>query len=101
MINIKNHDPNKIKIDEKSYKNTLLYYTGYISLKDFRYVKVNSVISLYLLIGKVNGYFEEINGNKNLMLVTTDESKEIMKKYNELWSKIKDLIKPKTNNSVD
>ena len=56
---------------------------------------------MYLLIGKVNGYFEEINGNKNLMLVPTDESKEIMKKYNELWSKIKDLIKPKTNNSVD
>ena len=26
IINIKNFDPNKIKIDEKSYKNILLYY---------------------------------------------------------------------------
>ena len=26
MINIKNLDPNKIKIDEKSYKNILTYF---------------------------------------------------------------------------
>ena len=28
----------------------------------------------------MNGYFEEINGNKYLMLVPTNESKEITKK---------------------
>ena len=27
-INIKHFDPNKIKIDEKSYKNILIYYIG-------------------------------------------------------------------------
>ena len=85
----------------KSHTKILIYYIGYISLKDFRYVKIHSVNSLYLLIGKVNGYFQEINGNKNLTVVPTDESKEIMKKYKELWSKIKDLIKPKPNNSDD
>ena len=26
MINIKNLNPNKIKINKKSYKNTLIYY---------------------------------------------------------------------------
>ena len=26
MINIKNLDPNEIKIDKKSYKNNLVYY---------------------------------------------------------------------------
>ena len=31
MINIKNHDPNNINIDEKSYKNILIYYTGYVT----------------------------------------------------------------------
>ena len=35
----------------------------------------------------MNKYFEEINGNKYLTLVPTNESKEIMKKYKELWSK--------------
>ena len=28
MINIKNLNPNKIKINKKSYKNTLIYYIG-------------------------------------------------------------------------
>ena len=28
MISLKNLDPNKIKIDEKSYKNILFYYFG-------------------------------------------------------------------------
>ena len=28
MINITNLDPNKIKIDEKSYKNILTHYIG-------------------------------------------------------------------------
>ena len=33
-INIKNFDPNNVKIDEKSYKNMLIYYTGYVTIKD-------------------------------------------------------------------
>ena len=38
MINIKNLDPKKIKIDEKSYKNILIYYIGYVTIKDLRYI---------------------------------------------------------------
>ena len=33
------------------------------------------------------------------MLVPTDESKEIMKKCEELWTKIRDLIRLETDNS--
>ena len=32
MINIKNLDLNKIKIDEKSYNNIFIYYVGYVTL---------------------------------------------------------------------
>ena len=35
------------------------------------------------------------------MLVPTNESKEKIKKYRELWSRIRDLIKSITKNSVD
>ena len=49
----------------------------------------------------MNGYFEEINKNKYLTLVPTNESKEIIKKYEELWSKIRDLIRSITKNLVD
>ena len=49
IINIKNFDPNNIKIDEKSYKNILIYYIGYVTIKDSKYVKFNSVNPLYLI----------------------------------------------------
>ena len=52
------------------------------------------------MIKKVNGCFEEINGNQHSALVPTNESKEkVKKKYEKLWSKIKYLIKSITKNS--
>ena len=33
IVNTKNFDPNEIKIDEESYKNILIYYTGYATIK--------------------------------------------------------------------
>ena len=62
-------------------------------------IKIYSVNPLYLIFGNVNGYFEEINGNKYLTLFPTSESKEKIKKYKELW--IKNLIKSITKNSDD
>ena len=84
MINIRNFDLNNIKIDEKPYKNILIYYIGYVMTKDSKYVNFNIVNPLYLIFIKVNGYFEEINGNKYLMLVPTNKSKEKIKKHEEL-----------------
>ena len=43
IINIKDFDPNNIKIDEKLYKNILMCYSGYMKIKDSKYVKINSV----------------------------------------------------------
>ena len=48
IINLKNFYPNNIKIDEKSYKNILTYYIGYVTVKDSKYVKIKSVNPLYL-----------------------------------------------------
>ena len=39
----------------------------------------------------------EINWNKYLTLVPTDEIKDTWKKYEEKWNKIKDLIRSVTN----
>ena len=49
----------------------------------------------------MNGYFEEINGSKDLTLVPTNESKEKIKRYEELWNKIRDLIRSITKTSDD
>ena len=72
-----------------------------MTVEDLSYVKINSVNPLYFIINEINGYIEESNGNKNLNLVSTDGSKNKLTKYEELWSKIRDLIRSKTNNSDD
>ena len=33
IVNIKYFDPNNIKIGQKSYKDILIYYTGYVTIK--------------------------------------------------------------------
>ena len=53
------------------------------------------------MFNKMNGYFEEFNLNKYLTLVPTNESKEKIIKYEELWIKIKDLVRSITKNSDD
>ena len=56
--------------------------------KDLKYIKINSVNPLCYIFSKVNGYFEEINKNKYLTLVPTNEIKEIIKKYQRVKSEI-------------
>ena len=65
-------------------KNILIYYIGYVTIKDSKYVK----ILLYLVFSKVDGYFEEIKKNKYFTLVPSNKSKEKNKKYEELWIRI-------------
>ena len=72
-----------------------------MTIKYSKYVKINSVNPLYLLINKVNEYFEENNENKYLMLVPTNESKEKIKKYEEMHGKIRNLIRLMIKNSDD
>ena len=99
IINTKIFDPNNIEINEKSFENILIYYTGYVTIKDYKYLKINSVNPLYLFFSKVNEYFQEINKNKYLMLLSANESKEKIKKYEEFWSKIRNLNRFTTRNS--
>ena len=77
IIDTKFFDPNNIKIDEKSYKNILNHYIAHVKIKDLKFVRINSVNPLYLIFSKMNGYFEEINGNKYLTLFPKNERKEI------------------------
>ena len=63
ILSIKKFDPNKITINEKSCKNILIYNIGYVMMKDSKWVQINSANPLYLIVGKMNGYFEETNGN--------------------------------------
>ena len=79
MINMKTLDPNKMKIDEKTYKSIPIYYIEYMTIKDRSYVKINNVNLLYLIINKINEKIDENNGNEYLTLVPTNESKRTLK----------------------
>ena len=57
IINIKIFDPSNIKTDEKSHKYILIYYIGYVTIKNSKHVKINGVNPLYIIFSKVNGYF--------------------------------------------
>ena len=50
MITIKDFDSNLLKIDKKWHKNIDIYYIGYITMKDFDYVKIKFINHLSLII---------------------------------------------------
>ena len=52
-------------------------------MKDFDYVNSHSVNTLYLIIEKIDGCIEEKNGNKYLILISTDKNKEVLTKFTE------------------
>ena len=47
IINIKNFDSNNVKIDEKPYKNILIYYIGHVTIKHLKYRKINYHIKIH------------------------------------------------------
>ena len=79
MNKIKNLDPDKIKMDNRRYKNVFTYYIGYVTVKDLKYIKINSANPLYFVINKLNRYIEENNGNQYLTLISIDESEDTLK----------------------
>ena len=51
IINRKKIDPNDIKLDEK-LSNNIIYYIGSVTIKDFKYLEINSVNLLQLIFRK-------------------------------------------------
>ena len=56
---------------------------------------------LYLLINHANGYVEEKEVNKYLIFDSTDENKELLKKYNDVWNGIKNKIEEVSSGECD
>ena len=61
-------------------------------MKNLDYINIHGVNPLYLIFDKLDKYIRESNGNKYLIFTPTNENKEILTKYRELWDKIKNLI---------
>ena len=67
-----------------------IYYIGYVTKKT--QWNVNSGNPLYLMINRIDGFIEEKDGDKYLSIASTDRNSEVLKKYSQVWSRIKDCI---------
>ena len=82
MVNIEDFHSDLLEIDKKSHKDIDIYYIRYTTIKKFSDCKyINNVNPLYLIIHSATGYFKEKNGEKYLIIDSTE-------KY-EVWSGIR------------
>ena len=87
FIDIRNFHSDLLKIGKKSHKDIDIYYNGSITIKKFGNCEnIHSVNPLYLIIHSVTGYFKVKNGEKYLIIDSTD-------KYEEVFSGIISEIK--------
>ena len=83
-----------MRIDKKSYKDIDIFNIGYVTKKKIGdCMNINSVNPLYLSNIRVNGYIEEKDLNKYLLFGSTDENKELLKKYNDVFNGIMSTIR--------
>ena len=84
----KDIDPNRIKIDGKSYKNILIYCISYAT--------TSSVKPSHFITNKLNRYIKDSNGNKYVTLVPYSKNKNTLKIMN---SQLSIKLDGKLNNS--
>ena len=102
IIDLKKFDVRLLKIGKRSYKDIDIYYIGYITNKKINDCEnIYSINPLYLNIDHANGYIEAKNRNKHLAFDSTDENKELLKKYNDVFNGIRDNIKETNGGECD
>ena len=102
IINLKHFKSNLLKIDKKSYKDIDIYSIGYITIRKIDDCEdIYSVNPLYLLTNHANGYIEEKGVNKYLIFDSTDDNKELLKEYNDVWNGIKNKIEEVSSGEYD
>ena len=101
LIKLKNFDARLLKVDKKLYKNIGIYNIGYTIKKIDDCENIYSVNPLYLHVDHANGYIEGKVVNKYLIFDSTDQNKELLKKYNDVWNGIRNRIKKVSNSECD
>ena len=101
-IDLKKCDARLLKTGKNSYKNVGIYNIGYITIKKIDDCEnIYRANPLYLIIAHANGYIEEKGVNKYLVFDSTDENKELLKKYNNVVNGIRDKIKEEYSGECD
>ena len=68
IIDLKDLEPNLLKIDKKHYKGINIYYTGYITIKKIdEHETISRVNPLYLRINHASGYIDSVDKKKKYL----------------------------------
>ena len=67
--------------------------SGYIEEKDLN--------PLYLHIDHAGGYVEKEGANKYLVFDSTDQNKKLLRKYNDVWNRIKNKVNEVSDSEFD
>ena len=92
LINALNFEPNNLKLDKRTWKDTDIYYIAYVDKKNPKDWRVNSVSPLYLIINKVFCSVGEENGIKYLK-IEKNHTGPCLNKWNQVFGFIKYLLK--------
>ena len=102
IVDLKNFDAWLSKIHKKSIKGIGIYNIGYITIKKIDGCKnIHSVNPLYLRIYHASGNVEKAGFSKYLVFDSTDENKELLKKYNYVFNGIRNKIKEISSDKYD
>ena len=80
-----------LKLDKKTSMNLGIYYIGYVTKKPE--YNVNSVNPLYLIINRIDGFFEEKEGDKYLNIVLTNRNTEVLKNMQKFGRELRIVLK--------
>ena len=95
MINNKRFDSSLLGIDKISFKSidAVTYHIKCITMKSLDHGNIECENSLLSFVNNVDGYIEKENEDKYLIFASTDQNKEALKKYTEIWDEIKNQMK--------
>ena len=91
LINILGFEENSLKLDKKTSMDFDIYYIVYVD-KNPEW-RVSCVNPLYLMINRIDGFFEDKNGARYLGISDTARNDEVLKKYKQVFDGIKYYIK--------
>ena len=93
IIDVKTFDSKNLKLDKKTYKDLDIYNIGYVTIKKIGdCYDVHSVNPLYLPIDNASEYIKEDWTHKYLIFDSTDENKELLKRYGNVFNGLIDKI---------
>ena len=94
---INDFDVNSLEIIKRESRiSANIYYTGYVLNPDYDYDTINP---LYLVINRLIGYIEEIEGSsdKYLVVAKSMRNKDIFSVLDTVWGSIENKIEDKIN----